>query len=589
MVSNRLRAHTITTILGLLGLAATIPMPSIAQILPADRATDWNPGIPGGIPVRTTVCANINAATYGNGTQNARAAIQAAIDACPTGQVVQLSAGRFQISGDPLFLYKGITLRGAGPQLTELRQTSFNQALLVVGRRWEGPNNATNLTANAVKGNRSVTVASTAGLSVGDIVHIDMLAEDPYAYWGTIHDGPGGGSRRWFARQDRPLQQRMEIAAISGNTVTFNTPFHFTFKTAYSAQLAYFTADLPKYIGVEDLKLYGGQGGDGGGNLYMENTAYSWAQNIESTATIGGSGRLSGCFRCVIRDSYFHDSPDNNPGGAGYGIDIRSGTADSLIENNISVRFNKTLLMRSSGGGNVVGYNYFDDGYGEGYKNCAEVGLNASHYATAHMELFEGNQAWNIIAETYWGNSTLITFLRNHVTTKRTDTAKLGLVDSACRRGVEVYARNLYYSFIGNVLGYEGMTPAPGYSSFEYEDVYPFGDGGKVPMWRLGSSSESTPQFDGKVDQQVVTTTLREGNYDFVTRTVKWDGPVQAIPNSLYLKSKPSFFGDCPWPWVDPQGDKKTHVLPARARFEAKPDACRASTRPLPPTDFEVS
>ena len=50
-------------------------------VLPAERLTTWNPGIPGGIPARTTVCATINASTYGDGTQDASAGIQAAIDA----------------------------------------------------------------------------------------------------------------------------------------------------------------------------------------------------------------------------------------------------------------------------------------------------------------------------------------------------------------------------------------------------------------------------------------------------------------------------------------------------------------------------
>src|SRR5262245_60904858 len=63
-----------------------------AQVLPAGRTTLWNPGIPGGVPTRTTVCATVNASTYGSGAQDASAGIQAAINGCPAGQVVLLSA-----------------------------------------------------------------------------------------------------------------------------------------------------------------------------------------------------------------------------------------------------------------------------------------------------------------------------------------------------------------------------------------------------------------------------------------------------------------------------------------------------------------
>ena len=66
-----------------------------AQILSPDRTTVWKPGVPGGVPARTAVCARLDAATYANGALDASAAIQQALNACPAGQVVALSAGIF--------------------------------------------------------------------------------------------------------------------------------------------------------------------------------------------------------------------------------------------------------------------------------------------------------------------------------------------------------------------------------------------------------------------------------------------------------------------------------------------------------------
>src|SRR5262252_861484 len=80
-----------------------------AQILPADRTTTWRPGVVGGIPNRTTVCTTLNAATFGNGSQDASAAIQTALNACPTGQVVMLSAGTFTVNNYVL-IHSAITL-----------------------------------------------------------------------------------------------------------------------------------------------------------------------------------------------------------------------------------------------------------------------------------------------------------------------------------------------------------------------------------------------------------------------------------------------------------------------------------------------
>src|SRR6266404_5845730 len=82
--------------LALVLLACRHPAPAAAgtadTILPQERRTTWNPGIPGGIPGRPTLCATLSAAAFGDGTTDATSAIQSAIGACPAGQVVYLPA-----------------------------------------------------------------------------------------------------------------------------------------------------------------------------------------------------------------------------------------------------------------------------------------------------------------------------------------------------------------------------------------------------------------------------------------------------------------------------------------------------------------
>ena len=98
-ISARSILFSNTLLLAVAIVAGLVPPPVAADIMPPERRTTWNPGIPGGIPARTTVCATVNASTYGNGTMDATAGIQAAINACPDGQVVQLSAGDFLVNG----------------------------------------------------------------------------------------------------------------------------------------------------------------------------------------------------------------------------------------------------------------------------------------------------------------------------------------------------------------------------------------------------------------------------------------------------------------------------------------------------------
>jgi hypothetical protein len=550
------------------------PQLGSADIVPPERRTVWNPGPPGGIPARTTVCANVNAASYGNGTLDATSGIQAAIDACPVGQVVLLSAGTFSVASGPIQIDKGIVLRGAGSTRTHLRAPDWTgEAVVLIGHRWPAYERSVNLTANAVKGASSVTVANASGLAAGELVLIDKLTDTSLTHWSAASP-PGDPSRGWFSRPERSLAQMMEIASVNGSTVTFTTPFHIAFDTAHSAQLSRYVQWaggplLPavKYAGVEDMHVYGGEGHDGGGNVRLEVAAYSWVKDVESEYSRGGSIALFSAFRCVVRDSYLHHSKNPDPGGDGYGFSINRASADNLIENNIAWNFNKVIVMRATGGGNVIGYNYLEDGYGASYPDWVETGLQASHMTTPHYELFEGNQAFNLEGDATWGNSVYITFFRNHATSTRRSLGGLNLLDLGNRRAIGLAAGHYWYTFVGNVLGYSGMTPQPAGTSFIYENTYPWDDD-PVPMWKLGyPDSQGTPGVT--VDPLVASTAIRDGNFDYATNQVHWDNTPQAIPDSLYLTRKPIFFGSRTWPWVNPTGTTQLYSLPARARFDA--------------------
>src|SRR6187549_93787 len=87
-----------------------------AQGVPAARRIVWAPGVPGGIPARTTICSNVvsNFGAFGDGVHDDAPAIQNAINACGSGGVVFIPAGTYRLNSQ-LQISKGITLRGAGP------------------------------------------------------------------------------------------------------------------------------------------------------------------------------------------------------------------------------------------------------------------------------------------------------------------------------------------------------------------------------------------------------------------------------------------------------------------------------------------
>jgi hypothetical protein len=541
-------------------VGSAVGQPLGGDFMPAARRTAWDPGIPGGIPEFRTVCATVSAAAHGDGAHDATASIQAAIDACPEGQVVSLSAGEFRVNGEhPITIGKGVVLRGAGPGATRLRKTSRAASpVVLVGRRWLEEAGSTPLTADARKGATAVQVASAAGLLAGQMVVLDQLTDSAYVYWGVDPAvAAGAPGRGWFTRYDRPVGQVLEVAAVRGQTVSFTTPLHIGFDTAHAAQLTRYTVPYgARYAGVEDLHVYGGQDD----NITLRFAMYSWVRNVESEWSSGDSVALDTCFRCVLRDSYLHDTPSPYPGGAGYLLSLARYTADSLVENNIVVRGNKVMVMRASGGGNVVAYNYFDDGYIGNNTGWMETGLNASHLACPHSELFEGNLTFNIDGDDTWGGAVTNTFFRNHATGKRRS-----FPDLASRRAIGLMYGHYDYSFVGNVLGAAGQDPAP-QDGFAYEDLWPWEDD-PVGLWRLGY----TPlDWEARPDPRVVSTAFRHGNFDYATGAVQWaEGWSRELPPSLYLKARPAFFGTLPWPWVDPASPARVHRLPAKARFDA--------------------
>jgi hypothetical protein len=603
---------------------------AMTGIIPADRRTTWNPGLNavGGIPNRTMIYATLSPR---GGSLDDTVAIERALDTCPRGQVVKLSPGTFNINGGGLhFRRSECTLRGSGTGApgsgdggTRLikadRDTNPSFAVLYAGNSFEF-SSSINLAADAIKGTNSLTLVSNPRLSVGEIVLIDQVTNnDPRVWWGPQHDPPGGGSRRWFARQDRSLTQMMEVTSVNGNTVTFSTPFHITLKAEYGAQLSRYANPVVHRLGIEDLYVYGGMGGHG--NILVSHCAYCWVKNIEANWSIGTSVGFDATFRSVLRDSYIHETPDPNPGGAGYLVGLNWGASDNLIENNVMWKGNKNIVMRATGGGNVVAYNYMDDAYGSTYPSLPEAGLNAGHYTTSHMELLEGNYSHNYKGDSFWGNSIYITVFRNHLSGIRAahpplDKYKSGpypYMDLQGRTAVDIQAHSDGTNLVGNVLGFRGQSllrykssaldrlaqrlfrnrlaqnlfrNQGGYSyaqtAWSYETLEKFPKDGEVTMWSIGSQQAGGWTWVPMTHQ----TQLREGNWDWVTRSQRWHGiggavgssKPQPIPDSLYLMAKPAFFGSNPWPWVNPSNGAVS-TLPAKACFEqGKMPTCMVPT-----------
>ena len=585
------------------------------RILPSDRATTWKPGLmaEGGIPSRKTICTTLSPR---GGTLDDAAAIQRAIDACPAGQVVQLAAGRFLINGgNYLLLNKAVTLRGSGPDRTTLEKTDgakpFKEAvgdkpspLIVVGPSLFSSTSdtvnavrSTNLRADALKGEKTIEVDDPTGLLPGQIV---LLDEASGAAWRPDPQGRGEiwastdfrvvwqkhapaipfvddfapdafpstprSAGSWFSRPDRPVAEVKEIATVAGSRITFTTPVHISYRKTHAAQLSRFAQPHVKHAGVENLALKGGDSG----NLRFNWAASSWVRTVDNTSWHGEGFGVHASFRIELREFYVHDAAWAQPGGGGYAIGLSAGSAEVLIENGIAVRANKVMVVRSAGAGSVIGYNYMDMGYINTNGAWIETGLNASHMVGAHHVLFEGNYAHNADSDNTHGNSIYHTFFRNYLRGIRAsfDNQAGGTIDDMSqprngpRRAAGLMAYSYWMSFIGNVLGAPGQMTGWSYET-RFTDAKP-------GIWMLGWDAVKPYPTDARV----AASTIRHGNFDYVTNTTHWDSEIadRALPASMYLTSRPAFFDagrGYPWPWVQPVEQMKLHALPAKARYDA--------------------
>ena len=476
------------------------------------------------------------------------------------------------------------------------------------------------LTADGKRGTNSVTVGDPSLFSSGQIVLVDetsgagwqpdvagtstsIWASNDYAVTWINHNptnsttsaiddplltgvtpsvannfagcGTGKDAACWQSRQDRPQNEIKQIASVTGNTITFDSPLTKDYRTANHAELTTYTnTDQRPYLhlrnaGVENLTVVGG----GDGNVRFTNAAYCWGKNIEVSGWYGEGVAFTNSFRVELRDSYIHDAAWPEPGGVGYAISLGKGSSEILIENNVVLKANKVIVARACGAESVLGYNYMDDGYIATTEGFIESGINGSHMGGSHHMLLEGNYTFNIDSDTTHGNATYHTHFRNYATTVRAKFTSgytgdtIDDVNTPNNGPKRAAAANIYsynMSYVGNVLGQAGAaTAANGY----VDEVTNSNWGGpKGMIWLLGWDSQPSHTPDPKV----AATAIRDGNWDTLLGRQTWltNTTPAPLPPSLYLPSKPKFFGSNQWPWVDPSTGTIA-TLPAKARNDA--------------------
>jgi hypothetical protein len=135
--------------------------------------------------------------------------------------------------------------------------------------------------------------------------------------------------------------------------------------------------------------------------------------------------------------------------------------------------------------------------------------VNASHMVGPHHVLSEGNYGFNFDSDKTHGNAIYHTVFRNHLSAIRRDFGDSGSGNGPKRAaGAAFYS--YWHSLRRHVLGVQGQMAGW---------VYESGNMDQPAIFLLGWD-DWAPY---RVDPKVAAPTIRHGNFDYVTNSVKWD------------------------------------------------------------------
>ena len=205
-------------------------------------------------------------------------------------------ASKWSFSGGLIWfgpLVRGNTYRPAGELPTDpLTSGEFVESWLTAGV--EGTLSA------AVRGARSVTLDRTPTVHAGDFVLLRQTDPGDFSLvkhlagggtWADAYDWANGtGNASWNPPGD--LQWVVEVAAVSGTTITFRQPLRFDVRTAWTPTLDRL-GSLLRESGIEDISLKFNRtyqwstdkhhNEEGWNAPYFNNAVHCWLRNVTMT------------------------------------------------------------------------------------------------------------------------------------------------------------------------------------------------------------------------------------------------------------------------------------------------------------------
>ena len=563
-------------------------------ILAPSRAVDWSTaGVQGGIPSGSWTQSG---STISSGASTST--IQTALNACSGNHYVLLGSGSFTLSASLAINTNGCELRGSGPTATTITLNGHN-ILMGDGSGGQGSTPGglavTNL-STLTQGSTVLTVASTSGLSVGQVVMIYQANQawvNPVGNEGnenaTMCPTP---SLNFFGCSTRSASEMVKITNVNSGAsqITIAAPgLSQTYVSGSSPQVFFWSTTGPTSSdGVRNLKVDAGTSTTSDFAIASVFCNNCWVQNVAVVNTHRSGIYAFFSYHTEIRDSYV--SASNSPGApTEYGIEADRASFFK-IENNIIFGVTSPVVIEAAYGG-VVGYNYT--------LNTAADNLFPTldgHLAHTYDVLMEGNSSSNVDWDFVHGSASHNTTFRNFLWGTQTNK-----VNYRTPFNLDAYQR--YNNIVGNVLGDPTL-----HTQYVCDQSHPQGSDNFIYGlgWSNGCFGVST-----NYDATTETSIMRWGNWDAVTyctngghagtacgstgtngvrfctgsgtgnpactasETANSDptfpglaSPSTTLPASFYLSAKPSWWGSVPYPAIGP--DVTTGTIANTASHAAK-------------------
>ena len=525
-----------------------VPFPEGVQYLGNDRAIDWDPGIPGGIPNYPVGNNVTDFGATGDGITDDTLAIRNAINAASVGTAVYLPEGNYRITSK-IRISKGIVVRGAGWDKTILTCAFSTDSCLAIEYSYD-PRDYTPLVSGYDKGSSVVTVQDISGFVAGQFVEFRQ-DNDPDLMSGIT--------------EERTVGQFTRVAAVDpdAKTLTLEKPLHFQYNPAMNPGARHLT--MVEKAGIEDLRIeLTNPSGSSYGNVAFIGVANSWMKGVWSHMAYGGHVWMKEAYANEIRGNVFQDTWERGGGGKGYGIRSESRSSDNLFTDNIYWKLRHSMIVAYGANGNVHSYSYSADPAAGDYADQTQINTtwfypdSSTHGNYPYMNLWEGNWMQNALADNVHGTNSATTWFRNKVTRE-----SAFVDDDREVRFPFIYVEENNYShnIVANEVGLSGQQ-AIGYPS----------------RWTVTNSGTGSviiwTNLDGAATIRV------HGNYEYLNGGYRlsdtnngWEpslgGENAGIPLSLYLKEAPSWWpGSYPWPPFGPENINSGNTIPAKTRFD---------------------